>query len=218
LDRVLQVLFSCIGFFFVPSNTFAAVADSQFVISADGASVDFDVREVARSYVVDRLLANRDIKIEWLNREIADEVISGQFQGTISGVARGLLAQFNVVLGYSKVNDEVRITRIIVVGRVAAGRTSPGMAALEPARKPTQKLPVWKGDAQPPLKIITAAETSLVPTPAGTISTPLPGTVAGPPPPVMKLAPSNMMLPGTAPIPNASTPALPGTAPTNVKK
>jgi hypothetical protein len=180
--------------------------------------VDFDVREVARSYVVDQLFANRDIKIEWLNREIADEVISGQFQGTISGVARGLLAQFNVVLGYSKANDEVRITRIIVVGRVAAGRTSPGMAALEPARKPTQKLPVWKGDAQPPLKITTVAETSLMPIPGGTISTPLPGTLAGPPPPVMKISPSNVTLPGRAPVPDAIMPALPGTPPTSVKK
>jgi hypothetical protein len=77
---------------------FAAVQDSRFEFSADGTSVDFDVRDVSRREVLSRLFAGTDIEVKWVSSAFADEPMSGRFNGTSAAVARQLLGQTNFVI------------------------------------------------------------------------------------------------------------------------
>ncbi len=120
----------------------AAVAESRFTISPDGAHVDFAVREVPRRDVLERLFADRGIKLEWLDRAFADESISGTFKGTPTSVARHLLDRANFVIVYGRKDDTFQISRIVVIGRADKGRSSPGLAAIGPAVQPGRSGPL----------------------------------------------------------------------------
>jgi hypothetical protein len=89
---------SIVGLFLVQPGL-AAVEDSQFDVSSDGMSVQFELREVSRREVLDRLFANRGITLTWHNRAAADESVSGSFHGPLSVVAWQLLAPLDFVLG-----------------------------------------------------------------------------------------------------------------------
>jgi hypothetical protein len=120
----------------------AAVAESRFTISPDGAHVDFSVREVPRRDVLERLFADRGIKLEWLDRAFADESISGTFKGTPNSVARNLLERANFVIVYGRRDDAFQISRIVVIGRAEKGRVSPGLAAIAAAGQPGASRPL----------------------------------------------------------------------------
>jgi hypothetical protein len=199
LNCVFNYLFSvCIGGWLFASVGFAAVEDSRFDISADGASVNFDVRDVPRHEVLDRLFSSQGIKLEWQNRAVADELVSGTFRGTPSAVARQLLAPTNFVVFYDRADGETRITRVSIFGRAVAGQASFGLAALEAGMKPTQKPPGSAPEAK--------ARTKAMPVP-----TPIPASVAGQlPVPFPSPAPVGL----AAPQPSAMIPSFdpaPGT-------
>src|SRR5215471_17372664 len=77
---------------------FAGVDDSRFEFSADGASVDLDVKDTARRDVLNRLFDGTGVEIRWINSSFANERISGKFSGTPVTVARMLLAQTNLLI------------------------------------------------------------------------------------------------------------------------
>jgi hypothetical protein len=99
---------------------FAGVQDSRFVISPDGAFVDFDVRDVPRREVMTRLFADKGIKLEWLTPSFGDEKISGTFKGSHAAVAQQLLAQSNFVVVRDP-GGENKISRLIIIGPAATG-------------------------------------------------------------------------------------------------
>jgi hypothetical protein len=133
VPRLLSVCFAGLC---MAGTGFAAGEDSHFGRTPDGSGVDYHLRAVPRRHVLDRLFADQDIKLEWRNRAVGDEPISGSFGGAPSSVARQLLARTSFVLVYDRVGG--KITRVIVVGRAGA-QPSPALAALEAAMQPTGK-------------------------------------------------------------------------------
>src|SRR5712691_6410132 len=99
---------------------FAGVQDSRFVISPDGAFVDFDVRDVPRREVMTKLFADKGIKLEWLTSSFGDERISGTFKGSHADVVQQLLAQSNFVVVRDP-GGENRISRLVIIGPAATG-------------------------------------------------------------------------------------------------
>jgi hypothetical protein len=106
---------------------FAGVQDSRFVISPDGAFVDFDVRDVPRREVMARLFADKGIKLEWLTPSFGDEKISGTFKGSHADVTQQLLAQSNFVVVRDP-GGENKISRLIIIGPAATGTVPADMA------------------------------------------------------------------------------------------
>ncbi|MEA2936068.1 MAG: hypothetical protein QOD74_2714 [Variibacter sp.] len=110
----------CCGLSF---DALAAADESRFTMTPDGSSVDFELRSVTRREVMDRLFAGQPIKLEWVNKEVAEEVISGNFSGPRADVVRQLLQQTNFVLTYTAAGQVRQVSRVLVLGRAAEGKT-----------------------------------------------------------------------------------------------
>lgn len=95
----------------------AAVQDSVFFISPDGMTANFNVKDVSRREVLDRLFAGKKIRLEWRSQTTADEPITGVFQGPVASIARQLLAQTDFVTVYDGNKDHSRITRVVIIGK-----------------------------------------------------------------------------------------------------
>lgn len=115
--EVLCVAAMCWG-----SPAIAAAQDSRFSTSPDGTRIQFDIRNVARREVLDRLISDRGITIEWRDAAVGDEPITGTFNGTFASVSRQLLAPTDFVVMYDLSASEPRMSRVLVIGR--AGRRS----------------------------------------------------------------------------------------------
>jgi hypothetical protein len=147
----------------------AGVQDSVFFVSPDGHNVAFDVRDVPRREVLNRLLTSRAIALEWVDQTFADERISGAFHGNIDAVLQRLLAQADFVAVYDRAGGTPRITRLTIVGKAASTSKSAGLQgttlpAQGPKAGPIKITPPTPADLATPLYI---------PVPAGTIPPPL---------------------------------------------
>ena len=120
----------------------AGVQDSVFFINPDGSNVAFDVRDVSRREVLDRLLTSKSIELEWVDAAAGDERISGAFRGSTDDVLQRLLAQTDFVVVYGRDGDKTRIARLIIVGKAASRSKSAQLG-----EKPATALP---GTPQPP--------------------------------------------------------------------
>jgi hypothetical protein len=182
-------LCACGGIIFA-GMALADVQESRFDISSDEANVALDVQGISRRAVLDRLFANTGIEFNWLNPSVADELISGKFNGTLSGIARQLLAQTDFVLVYDGA-DKVRIARVLIVGRARSGQSAARTAGIEAA----MRLPAGVMAALP------------MPAPGGVL-TPMPMR-----PPAGVMAPSPMPAPGGVltpmPLPASGSVAVP---------
>jgi hypothetical protein len=170
------------------------------VTSSDGTVFEFELREVSRREVFDRLFANNDIRFDWKSPGIADELISGSYHGSLSQVARLLLTKLDFVLGYEQVDGEVRMTRVVIVGR-SSGQASPNLALLEAAMRsreqPKNRSPIGQASVGSPVPVPVKQ--------TGPLQAPVAGSVPG------GLVPVPIMggLPSVAPIPGAVLPVLP---------
>ncbi|MEA2992354.1 MAG: hypothetical protein QOD40_1274 [Alphaproteobacteria bacterium] len=220
LGYVPSVLFPV---FFVTlsfGNDLAAVGASQSADTSDRPSIDFDLQAVPRREVLDRLFADQEIKLEWLNREVADEPVSGKFSGSLPVVARQLLARTNFVLLYQQQGDALRITRVLIVGK-ASDQASSGLQAIEAAlRAPdkSQASPKAKSVGETPLILgggsLPSTRTN-APESAG-LPKPMPAHAGEGPVPSAKPVRANVVpptsnttagLPSVAPIRNPKPPA-----------
>jgi len=111
----------------------AGIQDSRFDFSADGVNVEFEVRNVPRREVLNRLFADTGIEIKWINAAFADEAMSGTFSGAADIVARQLLAQMNFVIVNDDGSDGPRMTRLIVVGPAKGDQSWPTLSAVTTA-------------------------------------------------------------------------------------
>jgi hypothetical protein len=215
-------LLICCGGLLIAGPALASVDDSHFGRSPDGARLEFDLRDVPRREVLDRLFADQTIKLEWLNRTVADELISGSFRGTLVGLTRQLLAQLDFVLISEAVDGNVVIKRVVIVGQ-GGKQGSPGLATLEGALRMPEKpgdSPQAKsrGKLSPAVdsspfgqKLLTDASSSVLPRPLPTASgsslpvpTPMPTPSSlGPP------IPREAALPSVAPIAGGNSAVLP---------
>jgi hypothetical protein len=116
---------------------FASVEDSRFAISADRATVDFDVRNVARREILRRLFADSGISLDWWNQSFAEELISGTFQGPPSRVAGQLLSQADFVIVYRLSEERPEISRLIILGPAATEQAAAKLSAIDAAMRPS---------------------------------------------------------------------------------
>jgi hypothetical protein len=159
LRIVVGTLGACSGLIWANLG-FAAVQDSRFAVSPDGTTVDFDVRDVPRREVLNRLFAEAGIELKWLDAVFADELITGTFNGTPFSVARQLLARTNFVIAY---DDNARVARVVVVGPASGEQASPGLAAIAAAMQPSSQP---KASSKAELPIAAMAQNNAAGTPA----------------------------------------------------
>jgi hypothetical protein len=217
----------CTGSLLFPGAGFAAVADSQFRISSDGSRVELTLLDISRRDALDRLFSDRDIRLDWMSPALADERISGNYNGSLSQVARRLLEKLNFILVYDMTSNAPRITSVVIIGR-AQGQPSPALATLQAALSgaekskdniapsPTNRTTTSHATAgpSPPGRnrnsVFTNTDTagSPAPVPIAT-SAPQPVPTASPAPPDLIPTPIMTGLPSVAPIAGAKLPVLP---------
>lgn len=216
-----QLILICGGCAWFTGVGLAAVEDSHFGTNSDGTILEFDLRAVSRREVLDRLFANRNIKLEWVNTALADELISGAYHGSLPQVARQLLTKLDFILVYDGASSDARLTRVVIFGR-SSGQASPAIASLEAAllasEKPkdqSQTAPASADLARPgraPSMFDARRNANAASSPS-----PVPVRQAGTPPvPVVRQAPGDLVpvpimtgLPSVAPIAGAALPVLP---------
>jgi hypothetical protein len=145
------------------SPGFAGVQDSVFFISPDGSNIAFDVREVSRREVLDRLLVSRAIELDWVDSGFGDEKISGVFKGSADSVLQRLLAQTDFVAVYDRNGEKSRIARLIIVGKASSQSKQATVPAL-PGIEANTPLSTGDGPA-PPLKPVSGAADFTLPSP-----------------------------------------------------
>ena len=147
---------------------FAGTRESAFFIAPGGANVVFDVRDVPRREVVDRLLAGRSILLEWLDDTVADEPVTGTFNGSAEAVLQRLLAQTNFVVVYDRSGDQPRISRLTILGKAAKQHRAPDLAGPGPLPPPGAPAPAPAVSTPP-----AATAPAPIPPPPGDIFFPL---------------------------------------------
>ena len=170
---------------------FAGVQDSVFFISPDGDNVAFEVRNVSRREVLDRLLNSKSIEHEWVDVAFADEPISGSFKGSVDDVLQRLLAQANFVAIYAPGGDD--LVRLIIVGRSTSQPNTAGVAKMAGATPSTNVAGTPLATPPPP----AGAQSAMTP--------PTPGSVA---PPLVPPTPSDATAPLLLPPPGMAPPLL----------
>jgi hypothetical protein len=95
---------------------YAGVPDSIFYISPESDNITFEVREVPRGEVLERLTRHRAIQLEWRDPSFATELISGAFKGNMDTVLRRLLSHTNSIMVYEQASGVPRLSKIIIVG------------------------------------------------------------------------------------------------------
>lgn len=184
-----------------------AAADSRFDISPDGHSVEFELRDVPRHDVLARLFAEQEIKVDWLEPAIANDLVSGSYHGALSQVARQLLEKLNFILVYNMTPNARRITRIVIVG-AAKGEPSPALPALQAAlqRAETAKQSSPANAAEPATASRRGpSSSSLLREPASPLSRNVGDAQAPVPTPIA--TPGAQLLPIATPAPPDLTPA-----------
>ena len=196
--------------------SFAGVRESAFFIAPGGANVVFDVRDVPRREVVDRLLAGRAVVLEWLDDALADEPITGVFNGSAEAVLQRLLAQTNFVVVYDRSGDQPRISRLTILGKAAQQHrppelTGPGPLPAPGTPAPTATVPAPPAATPPALMLPLPSNSAAPPMPPSAGAT-APNLVPLPPPPGDIFSPLRPSPAGQAPpklVPMSSTEASP---------
>jgi hypothetical protein len=187
----------------------AGVQDSVFSVDADG-NVAFDVRDVARRDVLQRLVQGRAVELEWVDPAFADERITGVFNGNVDAVLQRLLAQTDFVAVYDRQGGKPRIARLIIVGKAASSGKA---VTLQGTIAPAPQSP-----GPPSSTGLPAAAPALVPPPgpaeAPALRPPSRSIAVTPPSPedlarpFYRLPPPDMRPPAFVPPPNNALPLL----------
>ena len=126
--------------------SWAAVEQSRF--ETNGNSVRYELREVSRKDVLERLFASQGIAVEWKDKSVADELVTGRYDGTVSSVARQLLTGTDFVLRYDMSQGKSRIVRVLVLGRAATtAPASSRLAALDNTPETARPTPPSAADS-----------------------------------------------------------------------
>jgi hypothetical protein len=190
----VSCLCSFLAIAFTADTASGGIAESRLAIGPDG--VEFDLREVPRREVLERLFAGLGIKLEWGSRAVADDPISGRYHGTRSSVARQLLEHTNFIVEYGRVNDKSQVVRVRVLGRAAGGKPPSGFAALETAlqRESVPEVSPESGGLPAP---VAKPNPDFVPKPAAGGPVPVPQATAGAHAiPIPSAPPSDLVIPG----------------------
>lgn len=96
-------------------------------LHASGNEITLSINRAARREVIARLLSEHEVGIEWLNEDVAEESIKGEYHGQIDMVISELLDHLNFVIHYKSNGEKLQISRIVVLGPVSA-KTSTSQA------------------------------------------------------------------------------------------
>src|SRR5262245_20256527 len=179
----------------------AAAEDSRFAVSPDGATVDFDVRDVARREVMRRLFAGSGVVLDWRSASFADELISGTFQGPPSVVVGQLLKNADFIVVYDRSEDRAEMSRLIIVGPATGEDVSARLSAIDAVVRPSAAGNVGPpvlaspGDAVAPQPVLPADATAprLVPLPGDPTTYPLFSVVPVAPPALVPPSPTDTL-------------------------
>jgi len=145
---IVQCIATAAGLIIAPA-AFAGIEDSRFDISADKATVNFEVKDVSRREVLQRLFAGTRTELKWVDEAYADEQIVGNFNGSQDAVLFALLKQAEFVASYDKKGE---LERVVILGPTHkdAMRTSLVTAAQQsvPTDEPMIAIPVGTNDVQ----------------------------------------------------------------------
>ena len=199
----------------------AGINDSRFTVSADGRSVNFDVKSVSRRDVLTRLFGAKlngakSVEFKWLSPAAENELVSGTFSGSPGKVAYQLLSSTDFVVVYDRSGTSPRISRIVVLGPSSGQSNGNARSAIEaalPAVLPTAASQFHHGnppsiqmpgmspapiDAELPLKPVSGVD-------GATFYTPAP---PGMPAPYIVPPPGGEIAPQLTPSPDGDPPPL----------
>ena len=127
----------------------------------------------------------QDHGVQWLDDTLADEPVTGVFNGSAEAVLQRLLAQTNFVVVYDRSGDQPRISRLTILGKAAKQDRAPEFAGPGPLPPPGAPAPAPAVPTPP-----AATAPALIPPPPGDIFSPLRPSPAGRTPP--KLVPMSV--------------------------
>ena len=123
---------STIGVALCVATTLAIAADDKFVFSDDRSSVRVEVRDMPRSEFLHRLFEGSHTDIKWGDPALANQPITGNFNGSIADVLRQVLRGINYTIAYSGKNAVAHV--IVLGGSDGTTALAPGVPATRPAR------------------------------------------------------------------------------------
>lgn len=108
-----------------------------------GQTVSLDLAQESRSEALAELIPEGSAEITWRNPALADEPVTGHFEGTEAQVLKQLLAPANFAATYSDTGGELKLIKLIIFEDEAASGASPqeSVAPLTtPVAKPQEKI------------------------------------------------------------------------------
>jgi hypothetical protein len=101
-------------------------------------TVALEANGLPRREVMERLLADRGINLEWSDKSVADQPIKGVFKGDFDRVLRMVLSGTNWLAAYDG-EEGCRISKILVLG--AAAQAAPIVPRVDLAKEGTTTTP-----------------------------------------------------------------------------
>ena len=105
----------------------AKASETGVTFRFDGKQVTLTVSGATRREVLQKLLVERGIQVDWRNEDMAQDAVEGGFQGEMAYVVRRLLAPADSIIVYDTGGDEPRISRVIVIGPSRGGSARQGI-------------------------------------------------------------------------------------------
>lgn len=129
----------------VASALMSAAPSAEPVTAVLGGSAgriqSVDAAATPRRVLIDRLIGDQTIAIDWVDPAFAEEPVSGHFRGPFQRVVRQILGNANYIVAYEGHPDGTQTPSRLVIMGLAKGRdpamlrpaTMPGPAATSPA-------------------------------------------------------------------------------------
>ena len=81
--------------------------------------------------VLTKVFDGRDISVEWLDKDAAEQVVKGHYEGSIHDIAAGVLSRTDFAISYDGAGG---IRRIVVKGRNLSRTVTPSLPSAQPLR------------------------------------------------------------------------------------
>jgi hypothetical protein len=91
--------------------------DPAIQITTNGSEITLQVAGVTRRDALEKLLGEATT-IEWLDEDSADEAVNGNYHGTMNRIIAELLGRSNFIVTYENDGEQLRVSRLLVVGSV----------------------------------------------------------------------------------------------------
>jgi hypothetical protein len=100
----------------------AEISAAGIGLVTNGSEITLRIASATRREALERIIGEDPIAIEWLRESVADEPIKGEYRGTLEKVITALLDRSNFIIRYDSDGQQVRISRITVIGPISEAR------------------------------------------------------------------------------------------------